>query len=169
MGNYPRAALMLALVATLCLGMAFGAHQQSANLNSLASEPATISKMDWILLQTRVHVLEQALKDDLALSLTSTGYQFNSATGKIHSNVYVNPSWLSQTNFDQVKEAFSRRAAALCIAPAAANISSILSLMKEPPNQYCSIRFFTISLATEGSGINRKDIATYENGKLMID
>lgn len=169
MGNYPKTAITLTLVATLCFGMALGAHLQSTSLNTLASESATISKMDWILLQTRMHVLEQALKDDLSLSLTSTGYHFNSATGKIHSSVYVNPSWLSQTNFDQVKAAFSRRATALCIAPAAANVSSALSLLEQGPVQYCSIHFFTISLTAKKPGIKRKDIATFENGKLTID
>lgn len=73
-----RQAILAAIVAlcALALNAAVVVYSQSASLPKLADEEAKIAKMDWILLNTRVHALEQMLKDDLSAAFGPTSYSF---------------------------------------------------------------------------------------------
>lgn len=66
--------VLLSFLAAMLLGLVVGLYAQSnaVRLAKLSEEKAEISKMDLVLLNTRVQVLQQMLKDDLALPLTPT-------------------------------------------------------------------------------------------------
>ena len=62
--------LFLSLSVAVLLGLVIGLYAQSntgAKLSKLSEEKAEISKMDLILLNSRVAALQQLLKDDLSL------------------------------------------------------------------------------------------------------
>lgn len=158
-------------VGVLVLGVAIGIWAQSTSMAKLAEEKAGISKMDWILLNTRIHVLEQALKDDLAVPLVASAYSFDVEKQQVGISVYVSPAWLGKTDFAAVNKALSARATALCVAPALAQRGEYLASMMfapgKPPKGYCSIRFFTHSLDRSGN-LTAKDVALYEAGQLVV-
>ncbi len=159
--------LLIGLLTGLVLGLVAAIYAQSASIARLAEEPANISKMDWILLNTRVHVLEQTLKDDLSLPLSPTSYSYDSEKQKIRISVYVAPSWLAKSSFAQVNKALSDRATALCIAPALGGGNLSMIFLRELPIRYCTIRFFTPALNGAGHA-EPKDVASFEDGKLVM-
>ena len=164
---------ILLLIAALSLGFALGVFSQSPPLARLAEESASISKMDWMLLNTRVYVLEQALKDDLGLSMTPTSYSYDSERHQIRIALYVDPSWLAKTGRDQVNKAFSVRATSICVAPviaqgASGDLLMVVRLLESSPVDWCAVRFFTLGLDSKGN-IEPKYLATYERGRLTIE
>jgi len=116
-------------------------------------------------------VLEQALKEDLAVPLVATGYSFDPQKQQIDISVYVSPAWLSKTDSQGASKGLSSRATTLCVAPALAQRGEYLASMMfapgKPPKDYCSIRFFTHSLDRSGN-LTVKDVALYEAGQLVV-
>jgi len=163
--------LLVTALAILVLGGVIGICAQSASMAKLAEEKAGISKMDWILLNTRIHVLEQALKDDLAVPLVATAYSFEPEKQQIQISVFVSPAWFGKADFQAVNKALSARALALCVAPALAQRGEYLASMMlapgKPPRDYCSIRFFTHSFDQSGS-LTVKEVALYQAGQLIV-
>ncbi len=124
--------------------------------------------MDWILLNTRLFVLEQTLKDDLALPLSPTSYSYEAEKRKIRIAVNVNPTWLASHKTEQVMKNLSARATSLCIAPALADKTLTMAIgLGKTPNQYCSIYFFTLVFDKAGN-LQPKDVAVYEDGELAM-
>jgi len=166
-----KTSLFVAALVSLVLGVALAVYAQSVSMARLAEDKAGISKMDWILLNTRVHVLEQALKDDLAVPLVATAYSFDAEKQQVAISVFVSPAWLGKADFQAVNKALSARALALCVAPALAQRGEYLASMMfapgKPPKDYCSIRFFTHSLDRLGN-LTVRDVALYEAGQLVV-
>lgn len=158
---------MTAFLSFLVLAMGVVLYAQSASLAKLADEDMKISKMDWVLLNTRVHVLEEMLKDDLSAPFSPTSYSFDRQRGKLRIAVYVDPSWSKRT-LDEVSDAFSKRGTSLCVAPTLAQHGQQLTLFLTPPKDYCSILFFTLTLDASGKDINTKELAVFEEGKLSL-
>ena len=162
--------MVLWMLAGVVLGVASGLYSQTPSLAGLVEEKANISKMDWAILNTRVYVLEQTLKDDLSLPLSPTHYRYDPEKHKIRISVHVNFSWLAKSNFNQVSQALSARATALCIAPTGAQDGELLAwflTLEKPPVEYCAIRFFTVILDADGN-IGPKDVASFEDGELVM-
>jgi hypothetical protein len=172
MKNRHAIVLLATGVSALVFGVAIGICAQSASISKLAAERADLSKMDWILLNTRVHVLEQALKEDLAVPLVPTSYSFEQEKQKISISVYVSPVWLAKTNVQEANKSLSVRASFLCGAPFLAQQGEFFVSMfkvsgEKPPKDYCSIRFFTHGLDRSGN-LTVKDVALYEAGQLVV-
>ena len=55
--------LALAALAGVAFVLVLGLRAQAPSIGKLAQQSANISEMDWVLLRTRVYVLEQILKD----------------------------------------------------------------------------------------------------------
>ena|SRR6266576_3624753 len=159
----------IALLVAASLGFGFGVLAQSSSLQRLADERVNISRMDWVLLNTRVFVLEQTLKDDLSLPINATDFSYDSENQKIRIAVSIDAVWLASKNGGQVTKDLETRSTSLCIAPTLADKS--LTMMglgaRIPPKQYCSIRFFTLGLGKDGK-VEPRDVALFEDGKIIL-
>src|ERR1700722_14356253 len=110
----------LGLVTAMLIGIVVGLYAQSnsdARLAKLSEEKAEISKMDLVLLNTRVAVLQQILSDDSALPFVPTSIIYDTDKKKIRVSVHVDPAFLAKTNANQLGGVLEARAAGLCIAP----------------------------------------------------
>lgn len=173
-----RLCMILLLTTVLSLGFALGVLSQSSPLARLAEESASISKMDWILLKTRIYVLEQdqpgsPFNDRLSLSITPTSYSYDSKKQQIRISLYVDPSWLAKTGREQVNKAFSARATSICVASvmgqtASGDLLAEMQLTEAHPVEWCAVTFFTLGLDNKGN-IEPKDLAIFERGKLAIE
>jgi hypothetical protein len=129
-----------AFLSFVVLAMGVVLYAQSASLIKLADEEMKISKMDWVLLNTRVHILEEMMKDDLSAPFSPTSYSFDRQRGKLRIAVYVDPSW-SKRRLDEVSDAFSKRGTSLCVAPTLAQHGQQVAMFLTPPKDYCSILY----------------------------
>jgi len=159
--------LILSVAATF--GLAVGLYAQSAvgaKLARLSEEKAELTKMDVILLNTRIAVLQEMLKDDLSVPLVPTSITYDTESRKIRTSVFVAPSFLSKVNASQLSKSLDSRATSLCIAPSMAegNLPAVFSLA---PKEYCVIRFFTHTLDSSGH-VQVKEVAQFEDGKLSL-
>jgi hypothetical protein len=160
----------LGLVVASLSGLVVGLHAQSgsgAKLARLPDEKAAISKMDLILLNTKVAVLQQMLKDDLSLPFVPTSIIYDTDKQKIRTSVYVDPGFLAKTNTAQLSKALDSRATALCIAPTLAEGNFTYLFPVQPPSEYCAIRFFTLTL-DGAQHVQPKDVASFEDGKMAL-
>jgi len=162
--------VLLSLCIATLLGVVIGLYAQSSSavkLAKLSEEKAEISKMDLVLLNTRVSVLQQMLKDDLSFPFTPTNFSYDADKKKIRVSVYVDSAILPKMSPGQLTKALETRSISLCVAPELAdgNLSYMFSI--QPPNEYCTIRFFTHALDSSGH-IQPKDVATFEDGKLSM-
>jgi hypothetical protein len=162
--------LFLSLFAATLFGFVAGLYAQStsgAKLAKLSEEKADITKMDLILLNTRVAVFQEILKDELSLPLIPTNITYDSEKQKIRTSVYVDPAFLAKVNVAQLSKTLDSRATALCIAPALAEGNFHYMFPVQPATEYCVIRFFTHAL--DGAGhVQAKDVATFEDGTLRF-
>jgi hypothetical protein len=159
--------LILSIAASL--GLVVGLYAQStvgAKLTRFSEERAEITKMDVILLNTRIAVLQEMLKDDLSVPLVPTSITYDAENRKIPTSVFVDPSFLSKANVSQLSKTLDSRATSLCIAPSMAegNLPTVFSLA---PKEYCVIRFFTHTLDSSGH-IQVKELGQFEDGKLSL-
>lgn len=159
----------------LCFAMAFGlvvglyAQSNSAErLAKLSEGKAEISKMDLVLLNTRVSVLQDMLKDDLLLPFVPASFKYDSDKKKIRISVYIDPLVLAKTNVSELTKKLGSRATDLCLAPELAHGNFPYMFPIQPPNEYWVIEFFTHSLDSSGH-VQRKDVATFEGGKLTMN
>lgn len=165
-----RVNLCLSLFTATLLGEVVGIHAQSNSREKLArlsEEKADISKMDLILLNTRVAVLQQILKDDLSLPVMPTSISYDADKQKIRTSVYVDPAFLAKANAAQLNKSFDSRATGLCIAPALAVGNFLKVALPQPPKEYCVISFFTHTLDASGH-LQTEEVATFEDGKLTM-
>lgn len=115
-----RLRMFLSLLAAMLVGLVVGLYAQSnsaARLAKLSEEKAEITKMDLVLLNTRVGVLQQMLKDDLGLTFTPTSFRYDSDKRKIRIAVHVGSAWLAKANINQLSKTLETRATALCRVP----------------------------------------------------
>lgn len=138
------------------------------SISKLAEEKADISKMDWLLLNTRAQVLEESLKDDFSLPLNPTSFSYDSERQLVRISVFVSPTWMAKTSAEQTK-ILSKRATSLFMSPflAGAGESSYIYMFARAPKEHCSIRFSTPALDTAGNSI-LKDVAIFESGNLQM-
>lgn len=159
----------LILSIAVSFGLAVGLYAQStvgAKLARLSEERAEITKMDLILLNTRIAVLQEMLKDDLSAPLVPTSITYDGEHQKIRISVFVAPSFLSKVNISQLSKSLDSRATSLCIAPSMAegNFPAVFPLA---PKEYCLIRFFTHTLDNSGH-VQTKEVAQFDDGKLSL-
>ena len=161
----------LSMSIAAAFGLVVGAYAQStvgAKLARLSEEKPEITKMDLILLNTRIAVLQEMLKDDLSIPLAPTSITYDAENQKIRTSVFVDPSLHSKLNVTQLHKTLESRATSLCIAPAMAdgNFPNLLSL-QAAPKEYCVVRFFTNTLDSSGH-VQTKEVAQFEGGKLSL-
>jgi hypothetical protein len=162
--------ICLGLCSAMLVGLVVGLYAQSnsaARLAKLSEDKAEISKMDWVLLNTRISVLQQMLKDDLSLPFAPTSFSYDADKKKIRISVNVDSAVLAKMGANQLTKTLESRATSLCVAPELAdgNFSYMLSI--QPPKEYCAIRFFTLVVDSSGH-VEPKDVATFEDGKLNM-
>jgi hypothetical protein len=160
----------LSLFAATLFGLVVGLNAQSTSggrLAKLSDEKAEISKMDLILLNTKIAVLQQMLKDDLSLPLAPTGITYDPDKQKIRTSVYVDPAFLAKVNATQLSKTLDSRATDLCVAPTLAEGNFRYLVPVGPPKEYCAVWFYTYTLDRAGH-VQTKDVARFEDGKLTM-
>ena len=163
--------LILSLFVAVFLGLVVGLYAQSnsaARLAKLSEEKAEISKMDLVLINTRIGVLQQTLKEDLGVPFTPTSFSYDADKKKIRIAVYIASTLLVKANASQLSKTLETRGTALCVAPNLAEGNFRYMFPVQPPKDYCAIRFFTDALSPAGE-LQTKDVATYEDGKLTLN
>ncbi len=162
--------MCLSLLAAMLVGIVVGLYAQSnsaSKLAKLSEEKAEISKMDLVLLNTRVGVLQEILKYDLAIPFLPTSFKYDVDNKKIRIAVYVAPTLLANTKSNQLVKTLENRAAQFCTSPELAEGNFVYMFPVQPPTEYCAIRFFTDALDREGH-VEPKDVAIFEDGKLAM-
>src|SRR3989442_11701454 len=97
-----------AVLAALLIGVVLGplgsvrSQSSSTGLDQLASEKATLSKMDVLLMNARIDALQSILLGDLSVPLVPQTYRYDDKQHKIEIRVFVNPSWLSKKNVESL-------------------------------------------------------------------
>ncbi len=165
-----RAEIFLSLCIAMLLGLVVGLYAQSdfaARLAKLSEDKAEVSKMDWVLLNTKISVLQQMLKDDLSVPFAPTSFGYDADKKKIRISVHVDPAVLIKMNGNQLTKTLQSRATTLCVAPELADGNLSYMFLIQPPNNYCAIRFFTLKIGSSGH-VEAKDVATFDDGKLIM-
>ncbi|SRR5713226_9502298 len=166
-----RVTLFLSLVVAMLFGVLLGLYAQSnsaTRLAKLSEEKAEISKMDLVLLNTRVEVLLQMLKDDLELPFTPTAFRYDADKKKIRIAVHVALAFLAEASSNQISKTLQARATTLCVAPELADGNLAYMFPIQPPQEYCAIRFFTEALSRTGDVQTNSEVASFEDGKLIL-
>jgi hypothetical protein len=160
----------LPILVAAFFGLVVGLAAQSRTteqLTKLSSESANPSKMDIILLNTRINLLQQSLQGDISAPFVPTSLTYDTEGRKIRISVHVEATVPGKMNLGQLTKALEHHAENICIAPSLAdgNIQYLLQLGK--PKDYCTIRFFTYDLDSTGH-VQPRDIAAYEDGRLSL-
>ncbi|SRR5712692_8731246 len=165
-----KAEMWLGLCAATLVGLVVGLYAQSnsaARLAKLSDEKAEISKMDFLLLNTKITVLQQMLKEDLSLPFVPTSFAYDADKKRIRVSVNVDPAVLTKMSTNQLTKTLESRATSLCVAPELADGNFPYMFPIQPPKDYCAIRFFTLMAGSSGH-VEPKDVATFEDGKLNM-
>ncbi len=165
-----KAEMCLRLCVAMTVGLVVGLYAQSnsaAKLAKLSGDKAEISKMDFLLLNTKISVLQQMLKDDLSLPFVPTSFAYDADNKKIRVSVHVDPAVLTKMNTNQLTRALESRATSLCVAPELADGNFPYMFPIQPPKEYCAVRFFTLTAGSSGH-VEPKDVAAFEDGKLNM-
>ena len=153
----------------MLFGAVIGVFSQSFSLQRFAQETATVSKMDWILLNSRVRVLEELVRDDLSVPLVPTSYSFDKDDERIRIAVKVDPTWLGRSNLSEAKSKLTSRAQHLCLAPWLSEHGQFgMLFLEKAPVKLCRVIFFTPQIDKSGKSVVPKDVAVYENGELVL-
>jgi len=165
-----KAEICFALCVAMLVGLVVGLYAQSnsaARLTKLSEDKAEISKMDLVLLNTKISVLQQMLRDDLSLPFAPTSFAYDVDKKKIQISVHVDPAVLTKMNANQLTKTLESRATSLCVAPGLADGNFPYMLSIQPAKEYCAIRFFTLTLDSSGH-VEPKDVGTFQDGKLKM-
>lgn len=135
--------------------------------SDLSAQKAELTKMDLVPLNTRVGVIQEMLKDDLALPLVPTSFQYDAESKRIRIAVYVASDYLPKTGASQLTKILETRASSLCAAPETSEGNFVHMFPIQPPKDYCAIRFFARALGHAGA-IETKDAAEFVDGKLAL-
>lgn len=152
-------------------GIAVGVYAQStigAKLAKLSEEKAELTKMDLVLMNTRIGVLQGILLDDLNVPIVPTSFTYDSKNQKIVTSAFVQPAFLSKSNSAQLNKLFDSHAASLCLAPleSEGNFATVFGLTMAP-RAYCVVHFFTSE--NVAGNATTKEVALYSDGKLTIN
>lgn len=150
------------------LGFVAGVYAQSQSASSLAKlyqEKAEISKMDLVLVNTRIGVLQEMLKEDLSVPYAPTSISYDGDEQKIRVAVFVDPAVPTKMNRSQLASTLEKRAIGLCIETKMADGN--LPYMLVVPKDFCAVRFFTHTLDASGH-IQPTDVAVFDSGKLTM-
>jgi len=165
-----KAEICFGLCGAMLVGFVVGLYAQSnsaARLTKLSEDKAEISKMDWVLLNTKTSVLQQMLKDDLSLPFAPTSFAYDADKKKIRVSVHVDPTVLTKMSANQLTKTLESRATSLCVTPGLADGNLPYMLSIQPPKEYCAVRFFTLTVDSSGR-VEPKDVAMFEDGKLNM-
>jgi hypothetical protein len=151
----------------LIAGFIAGAHSQSKSfdLERFDSEKAEVSKIEWILLESRIRILEDVLRDDLRIPLTLLNQYYDSKKKKVISVVRVDTTWLNTKSVTEVKNQLDAWAARVCLAPMLTNYGAknLIFLSARAPKDYSYVEFNCLE-----QNLHVKQIAIYENGELTL-
>lgn len=142
-------------------------HSQSNLLEGLTKEKATISKMDWILLNSRLNLLEKALRNDLSVPLSLSGQYYDQKKKKFKTGIKVDLVWLSKSSPERIKSTLASYAADVCLETIITQAASGGSFAVQPKDS-CYVEFFTSQPSKSRDYTGVKSVATWENGELIL-
>ena len=140
---------------------------QSNVLEGLAEEKATISKMDWILLNSRLNLLEKALRIDVSVPMSLSGQYYDRTKKKFLTSIRVDPAWLGKSSPEKVKGTLDSHAADVCLETIIVQAKNGGSFAVQPKD-ICCVEFFTSQFTKSRGYTNATHVATWENGELTL-
>ncbi|MBF0493163.1 MAG: hypothetical protein HQM15_10340 [Deltaproteobacteria bacterium] len=136
------------------------AQQKNFTLSDLASSPAVITKLDWLMIKAEVRVMrdEQSVSD-----VGWPTYYYDKAENSLSASAFVNPKWWEHADTKTAKEELNSRGT-LYYSTMFYSDSQLLPLIKNKATG-CQVRFFTW-----GKSPNPIVLATYlaDKGELIL-
>jgi hypothetical protein len=161
------------VILTFAFGTLFGwqlaiySQTNADSLRKLAEERKDLTKMEWVLVNARLNALESPVIRYSSSPIMSAGYEFDSSKGRIVASAFVPPEWFAKTNLEKAKESLTSSAVDLCGTSAGIALIKQSSPAAMDWRNACSVRFFTWTLG-KPEGISAKDIALFEEGRLVL-
>ena len=169
MRKRPIVAAVLGLAAGLVLGATLQLHSQSQkpSLASLSEQKAEISKMDWLLLKAQIGAFQWMIYHDLTNPVVPMSYWYDPENNRIISSQLVRPEWYREANLEQAKVILTNRAATYCVEFLVSLPIVELFQIRPEIKSACTVNFYTLATGESGE-LGRKDIATYQDGQLIL-
>ncbi len=156
------------------VGLALGAsltvypQTRTTSLAGLAEEKKDITKMEWVLMNARVQALEWSLIQDFVRPVSPAGYEYDATKNRIVAAAFVNPTWLAKIDIEKTKQVLLGRGVDLCGLGAGGALMKQGSPFGLDWKSSCSVRFFTWT-SGKAESISVKDVASFENGQLVLE
>ncbi|MFQ5696024.1 MAG: hypothetical protein ACE5HB_08550 [Terriglobia bacterium] len=167
--------LVAALVAG-CLGVFLGgtlggySQEREVRLTALASQRADITEMDWLLMKAQLHTLQWMFYEDFANPIIPMGSRYDAESNRIISGHLVRPEWNRTTTLDLAKKKLRSTATTYCVQGVMVNLplaQQTALLARKEVSKACKVDFYTLALGESGQ-LERKEVATFENGRLIL-
>ena len=139
------------------------------HVSQLADEKIEVSKLDWIMLTARVRMLEQIAAHESSRTVSSVGMRYDAEKKRVVVKGFVDPDWIENAKMDDAKKALLKAATSYCIDGlmlAEAEKGEIVAAASSNLKSDCAVHFFT--WITKNGELTTKDIATFENGQLVL-
>jgi hypothetical protein len=163
--------LLIAFTCLLPYGTAQSQSQASGHLadhvSQLADEKMEVSKLDWIMLTARVRMLEQIEAHEGSRQVSPIGVEYDREKKRVAVRGFVDPDWINRAKIADAQSTLLKQAGNYCVeglmlAEAGAGELGAVSNIKVD----CTIEFVT--WIVKNGELTVKDIATFENGQLVL-
>lgn len=152
--------IVLAMVLSCLIATPLAAQQKRSTLSNLASSPAVISKLDWLMLKAEVEAMRasQPVSD-----VGWPSYHYDKSGNVVRAFVFVNPQWWQHANIKTVKEKLSEEGG-LYSSTLFYSVPQLGALLKKDATRL-EVHFYTWSKTA-----NQIELATYfyEKGELIL-
>jgi len=152
--------ILLTTTLVSLLATPLSAQQKKSTLSDLASSPAVITRLDWLMIKAQV----QVMKDTQPVSDVGwPTYYYDKAENALSASAYVNPKWWEHADAKTAKEELNSKGMLYCSTVFYSD-PQLAPLIKNKATG-CQVHFYTW-----GKSANRIDLATYlaDKGELIL-
>jgi hypothetical protein len=143
--------ILLPAILLFLLATPPSAQQKKFTLSDLASSPAVITKLDWLMIKAQVQVMKdtQPVPD-----VGWPTYYYDKAENTLSASAFVNPQWWERADTKTAKEELNSKGMLYCSTVFYSD-PQLAPLIKNKATG-CKVHFYTW-----GKSANRIDLATY--------
>jgi hypothetical protein len=173
--NVPSFAVGLLVCSSVLVGLKIHAQAQTPKsdtprrVSQLAEEKMEVSKLDWIMLNARVKIVEQIPVFGASHHTSALGMSYDRDKKQVSVRGFVDPDWIARVKIDEMKKALLSDAALYCVQGlgfAEADAGELSTSFNV--NNDCRVDFFTWTKDGVGN-LGTKDIATASGGQLVLN